>query len=36
MGMANLLKKMLANASILDVSRITGISQEEITRIIGG
>ena len=36
MGMAKLLKKMLANASILDVSRITGISQEEITRIIGG
>ena len=36
MGMPNLLKKMLANASILDVSRITGISQEEITRIIGG
>ena len=36
MGMANLLKKMLANASILDVSRIMGISQEEITRIIGG
>lgn len=35
MGMANLLKKMLANASILDVSRITGISQEEITRIVG-
>lgn len=35
-GMANLVKKMLVNASILDVSRITGISQEEITRIIGG
>ena len=29
-------EEMLANASILDVSRITGISQEEITRIIGG
>ena len=34
-GMAKLLKQMLANASILDVSRITGISQEEISRIIG-
>lgn len=35
-GIAKLLKQMLANASILDVSRITGIPQEEITRMIGG
>lgn len=29
-----MLRQMLANASILDVSRITGISEDEIRRII--
>ena len=29
-----MLRQMLANASILDVSRITGISEEEIRRIV--
>lgn len=30
-----MLRQMLANASILDVSRITGIPEEEINRIVG-
>ena len=29
-----LLRQMLANASILDVSRITGISEDEIKKIV--
>lgn len=29
-----MLRQMLANASILDVSRITGISEDEIKRIV--
>lgn len=34
-GKRDLLRQMLANASILDVSRITGISEDEIRRIVG-
>lgn len=33
-GREELLRQMLANASILDVSRITGIPEEEIERIV--